>query len=338
VAAAAWEHDVLPARVADYGAEQLDSLCVSGRVAWGRLTPGAKAPLRTSPVALLLREHFDTWRIDHRTAELSSEAAAVREALEKRGASFFRELASATGLLPAFLERALAELAGAGVVTADSFAGLRALLAAPEKRRGRVEQAGRWSLFDSASNEGSFENVARTLLKRYGVVFRGVLQRESQLPPWRELVRVFRRLEARGEIRGGRFVAGFGGEQFAAPDAVGRLRAVRKLDKPGELVLLSAADPLNLVGILTPEPRVPAVYRNRILLQDGLPIAALEGAEVRRLADSSLEDGQLKTLLARRSLRHPLEPHLRSAAPGEVAGLERTRDRVRNLHWSQARR
>jgi ATP-dependent Lhr-like helicase len=119
---------------------------------------------------------------------------------------------------------------------------------------------------------------------------------------------------------------------------VGRLRAVRKLDKPGELVLLSAADPLNLVGILTPEPRVPAVYRNRILLQDGLPIAALEGAEVRRLADSSLEDGQLKTLLARRSLRHPLEPHLRSAAPGEVAGLERTRDRVRNLHWSQARR
>jgi ATP-dependent Lhr-like helicase len=338
VAAAAWEHDVLPARVADYGAEQLDSLCVSGRVAWGRLTPGAKTPLRTSPVALLLREHVDTWRIDHRTAELSSEAAAVREALEKRGASFFRELASATGLLPAFLERALAELAGAGVVTADSFAGLRALLAAPEKRRGRVEQAGRWSLFDSASNGGSFENVARTLLKRYGVVFRGVLQRESQLPPWRELVRVFRRLEARGEIRGGRFVAGFGGEQFAAPDAAGRLRAVRKLDKPGELVLLGAADPLNLVGILTPEPRVPAAYRNRILLQDGLPIAALEGAEVRRLADSPLEDGQLKTLLVRHSLRPPLEPHLRSAAPGEVAGLERTRDRVRNLHWSQARR
>ncbi|MDF3010851.1 MAG: putative ATP-dependent helicase, partial [Burkholderiales bacterium] len=266
VAAAAWEHDVLPARVADYGAEQLDSLCVSGRVAWGRLTPGAKAPLRTSPVALLLREHLGAWKTASQSVDLSSEAQAVRQRLEKRGASFFRELASATGLLPAFLERALAELAGAGVVTADSFAGLRALLAAPEKRRGRVEQAGRWSLFDSASNEGSFESVARTLLKRYGVVFRGVLQRESQLPPWRELVRVFRRLEARGEIRGGRFVAGFGGEQFAAPDAVGRLRAVRKLDKPGELVLLSAADPLNLVGILTPEARVAAVYRNRVLL------------------------------------------------------------------------
>jgi len=323
IAAAAWEHDVLPARVADYGAEQLDGLCVSGRVAWGRLTPGARAPLRTSPVALLLREHLGAWKTASQSIDLSSEAQAVRQTLEKRGASFFRELAAATGLLPAFLERALAELAGAGVVTADSFAGLRALLAAPEKRRGRVEQAGRWSLFDSVSNEFSIENVARTLLKRYGVVFRGVLQRESQLPPWRELVRVYRRLEARGEIRGGRFVAGFGGEQFAAPDAVGRLRAVRKLERPGELVLVSAADPLNLVGILTPDARVPAVYRNRILLQDGRPIAALEGGEVRRIADSSLEDSEMKTMLARRSLRHPPLPHLRQPTAREAALLTR---------------
>jgi ATP-dependent Lhr-like helicase len=323
VAAAAWEHDVLPARVADYGAEQLDGLCVSGRVAWGRLTPGAKAPLRTSPVALLLREHLGAWKTASQSIDLSSEAQAVRQTLEKRGASFFRELAAATGLLPAFLERALAELAGAGVVTADSFAGLRALLAPPEKRRGRVEQAGRWSLFDSVSNESSFENVARTLLKRYGVVFRGVLQRESQLPPWRELVRVYRRLEARGEIRGGRFVAGFGGEQFAAPDAVGRLRAVRKLERPGELVLVSAADPLNLVGILTPDARVPAVYRNRVLLQDGLPVAALEGGEVRRLADSPLEDSEMKIMLSRRSLRHPPLPHLRQPTAREAALLTR---------------
>jgi ATP-dependent Lhr-like helicase len=246
----------------------------------------------------------------------------VREALEKRGASFFRELAAATGLLPAFLERALAELAGVGIVTADSFAGLRALLAPPEKRRGRVEQAGRWSLIGS-SNEPNVEVTARTLLKRYGVVFRGVLQRESQLPPWRELVRVFRRLEARGEIRGGRFVAGFGGEQFAAPDAVGRLRAVRKLERPGELVLVSAADPLNLVGILTPDARVPAVYRNRILLQDGLPIAALEGGEMRRLAASPHDDVSLKNLLSRRSLRHPPLPHLRQPTAREAALLTR---------------
>ncbi|MGQ0546444.1 MAG: DEAD/DEAH box helicase, partial [Betaproteobacteria bacterium] len=303
VAAAAWEHDVLPARVADYGPEQLDALCTSGRVAWGRLTPGAKSPLRTSPVALLLRERLQAWRIENQPSHLSSEAEAVRAALEKRGASFFRDLTAATGLLPAFLERALAELAGAGVVTADSFAGLRALLAPPEKRKRRVEQAGRWSLFGPSMQEPSVESIARTLLRRYGVVFRGELQRESQLPPWRELVRVYRRLEARGEVRGGRFVAGFGGEQFAAPDAVGRLRAVRKLDKPGELVVLSAADPLNLVGILTPEARIASTYRNSLLLMDGLPIAALEGGELRRLASCSHEDAFLKDLLARRSLR-----------------------------------
>jgi ATP-dependent helicase Lhr and Lhr-like helicase len=167
----------------------------------------------------------------------------------------------------------------------------------------------------------SFEEIARGLLTRYGVVFRALLQRESQLPPWRELVRVYRRLEARGEIRGGRFVAGFGGEQFAAPDAVGRLRAVRKLEKPGELVLLSGADPLNLVGILTPEARVAAIYRNRILLMDGLPIAAVEGGEVRRLAESSFDESTLRNLLARRSLRHPLLPHLRRPTAREAAVL-----------------
>ena len=321
IAAAAWEHDVLPARVADYAPEQLDGLCTSGRVAWGRLTPGAKAPLRTSPVALLLREHLGTWKISNQGTDLSSEAQAVREALEKRGASFFRELAAATGLLPAFLERALAELAAAGIVTADSFAGLRALLAPPEKRRGKVEQAGRWSLFGSSPEESSTETTARILLKRYGVVFRALLARESQLPPWRELVRVYRGLEARGEIRGGRFVAGFGGEQFALSDAVGRLRAVRKLDRPGELVVLSAADPLNLVGILTPEARVPAIYRNRILLQDGLPIAAVEGGEVRRLAPSSHDEALVRNLLARRSLRHPLLPHLRQPTAREALAL-----------------
>jgi len=321
LAAAAWEHDVLPARVADYAPEQLDGLCTSGRVAWGRLTPGAKAPLRTSPVALLLREHLGAFQVSSEGKDLSSEAEVVRQALEKRGALFFRELATATGLLPAFLERALAELAAAGIVTADSFAGLRALLAPPEKRRGKVEQAGRWSLFGSSLEESSMETTARILLKRYGVVFRGLLPRESQLPPWRGLVRVYRRLEARGEIRGGRFVAGFGGEQFALPDAVGRLRAVRRLEKPGELVLVGAADPLNLVGILTPEARVASIYRNRILLSDGLPVAALEGGEIRRLASSPHDDVSLKNLLSRRSLRHPLLPHLRQPTAREAATL-----------------
>jgi ATP-dependent Lhr-like helicase len=338
VAAAAWENDVLPARVADYDGAQIDQLCLSGRVAWGRLTPGSKAPLRTSPIALMLREHAAHWGVEREIApDLSAEAKAVREALAQRGASFFHELASHTGLLPSVVERGLAELAGAGIATADSFAGLRALLAAPEKRRGLVETAGRWSLLRSEKSD-DVEALATTLLKRYGVVFRTLLQRESQLPPWRELVRVYRRLEARGEIRGGRFVGGFGGEQFAAPDAVGRLRAVRKMEKAGELIVLGAADPLNLVGILTPEARVAGIHRNRVLFRDGLPIAAVEAGQLRRLADSDLDDSRLRTLLVRRSLRHSPALHLRAPTPREIARLERARDRVMNYPWSQVRR
>ncbi|HSN20945.1 MAG TPA: DEAD/DEAH box helicase [Usitatibacter sp.] len=335
LAAVAWEHDVLPARVADYGGELIDRLCFSGRVAWGRLTPGSKAPLKTSPIALLLREHAAQWNSvvpePSGTHPLSSEAAAVRDALAKRGASFFHEIVAATGLLPALVERALAELAGAGLATADSFAGLRALLARQDKRRDLVEAAGRWSLFvvpaqafvvsAKAGTHDNTEPLARILLKRYGVVFRSLLQRETPLVPWRDLVRAYRRLEARGEIRGGRFVAGFGGEQFAAPDAVGRLRAVRKMEKAGEMVVVSGADPLNLVGILTPESRVPAVWTNRLLLRDGLPIAALEGGELRRLVDTELSEEQLRSLLARRSHRHSLQQHLRVATAREAKAL-----------------
>jgi ATP-dependent Lhr-like helicase len=250
---------------------------------------------------------------------LSADAQAVHEALQKRGALFFRELVATTGLIPALVERGLAELAGAGIATADAFAGLRALLARQDKRRDLVEAAGRWSLLEPHAND--VETVARILLKRYGIVFRVMLARETNLPPWRELVQVYRRMEARGEIRGGRFVAGFGGEQFAAADAVGRLRAVRKMEKLEERVVLSAADPLNLVGILTPAARVPAIHTNRVLLEDGLPIAALEGGELRRLAATLLGDEALTTLLARRSLRHAPQAHLRSATAREAKAL-----------------
>ena len=336
VAAAAWEHDVLPARVGDYGGELIDQLCYSGRVAWGRITPGTKAPLKTSPIALMRREHAHTL-VTPAQAEaqsLSSEATAVRDALAKRGASFFHEIVAVTGLLPAFVERALAELAGAGVVTADSFAGLRALLARQDKRRNLVQAAGRWSLLvhdvvpEAATQQSSgtqssdfTEHIARTLLKRYGVVFRSMLQRETLLVPWRDLVRVYRRLEARGEIRGGRFVAGFGGEQFAAADAVGRLRAVRKMERMDETIVLSGADPLNLVGILTPEGRVPGVHTNRILLRDGLPIGALEGGELRRLAATELSDDQLRSALTHRTPRHGFSLHPRVPRGREAKAL-----------------
>jgi ATP-dependent helicase Lhr and Lhr-like helicase len=259
----------------------------------------------------------------------------VLDAMRARGALFFHEMVTATRLLPTLVERALGELAGAGLVTADSFSGLRALLLPPEKRRslsggGRrvaaygVDTAGRWALLtresvadDSAEAEDRAEPIARALLARYGVVFRALLARESRLPPWRELVMVYRRLEARGEIRGGRFVAGFGGEQFAASDAVGRLRAVRKLEHSGALVALSGADPLNLVGILTPEARVAAIARNRVLFRDAVAIAALEGGEVRRLAASEFSDDTLRTLMLRRYATPNPRPWLRTETSRE---------------------
>jgi len=383
LSAAAWERDVLSARVSDYAPEQLDLLCLSGRVAWGRLTPmtsAGRAPLKSSPIALMLREHTALWCMSPEpeaaagalpssdaatatqntdvaaTTGLTSDGRAVYAALRARGASFFHELAAATGLLQTQVERALGELAGAGLATADSFSGLRALLTPADKRKplnggmrhGRsaygVDTAGRWALLapdrnpDIESNattpapngaptgdtaiiaaradagrEAWMDITARTLLRRYGVVFRSLLARESHLPPWRDLARVYRRLEARGEIRGGRFVNSFGGEQFALPDAVGRLRAVRKLEKQGEWVALCGADPLNLVGIVTPGPRVAAIAGNRVLFRDGLPIAALEGGEVRRLSPSDLQHETLRTLFWRRSselqlkLRNPSE-------------------------------
>ncbi|HET9664014.1 MAG TPA: hypothetical protein VFP00_07285, partial [Burkholderiales bacterium] len=167
------------------------------------------------------------------------------------------------------------------------------------------------------------ETVARTLLKRYGVVFRALLARESGLPPWRELVTVYRRLEARGEIRGGRFVSGFGGEQFAAADAVARLRAVRKQEKKGELIALSASDPLNLVGILTPDARVTASGRNRVLFRDGVAIAALEGGELRRLSECDLDDEALRGLLSRRTGAHGQRAWLRVPTAGELQRLKK---------------
>jgi len=318
VPAGAWEREVLAARVQDYAPDFIDRLCLSGRMAWGRITPAsgaAKAPLRSSPIALMPREHAALWRAtaEPEARELTSDARAVHQALRSRGASFFHELAAATGLLRTQVERALGELAGAGLVTADSFSGLRALLAPSEKHKQRsrrrgsavgVDTAGRWALLQGDADVGDgerVEKIARVLLRRYGVVFRALLARESRLPTWRELAKVYRRLEARGEIRGGRFVSGFGGEQFALSDAVGRLRAERKLEKNGEMVALSGADPLNLVGIVTPDARVAAIAPNRVLFRDGLAIAALEGGEVRRLAPSELDEGTLKSFFWPRS-------------------------------------
>jgi len=291
------------------------------------------------------REHAPLWRtaapVD--TASLTSPGRAVYEALRARGALFFHEIVAETGLLRTHVERALGELAGVGLVTADSFSGLRALLTPSEKRKslsgGRpgsrrsaygVDTAGRWALLsggEAVVGEERAEAIARLLLKRYGVVFRSLLARESRLPTWRELVMVYRRLEARGEIRGGRFVGGFGGEQFALPEAVGRLRAVRKLEKAGELAIVSGADPLNLVGIVTPEARVTSIAQNRILFRDGVAVAAWEGGEVRRLAESDMSDEELRGLLSRRAAVKALKPYFRTATDREREMLTRKRER-----------
>src|SRR6266700_2958499 len=327
---AAWESAVLPARVADYDPEWLDRLCFSGRVGWGRLsTPQnssarASAPLRTSPIALYLRENLADWlalTLPKSAVELSATSQAVFEALESGGALFFSELVSRSGLLPSQVEEALSQLAALGLVTSDSFDGLRALLVPSNKRPtfGRnsakrrrrtnlasIEFAGRWSLLPrsggfsaakGASNgagprEAAIEKFARVLLRRYGIVFRRLLERQCFPITWYELGRIYRRWEARGEIRGGYFVGGVSGEQFALPEAIGLLRSIRKAPLKNELITLSAADPLNLQGILTPGPRIAALTGNRILFHDGLALAALEGGEVRKLT----EDGAASDL------------------------------------------
>jgi ATP-dependent Lhr-like helicase len=327
--AGAWESDVLPARVVDYDPLWLDGLCLSGEIGWGRLSPAAPAgngghksgPIRTTPLALFRRERGEVWRAippetDTTQLSLSHAAQAVFNCLEGRGASFFGDLVNATGLLRTEVEKGLGELVAWGLVVSDSFAGLRALLVPSDRRkpigrlrrRGRsapfgVETAGRWSRTSRRSllpEEQQAEAVAWMLLRRYGVVFRRLLERETVLAPWRDVLRVYRRLEARGEIRGGRFVGGFSGEQYALPEAVGTLRAVRREAAAGTLVALSGADPLNLVGIIVPGDPLPALAGNRVLYRDGVAVAVREGNQFRLLVETeTAEANVLETALVR---------------------------------------
>jgi ATP-dependent Lhr-like helicase len=341
---ASWESSVLPVRVADYDPEWLDRLCFSGRVGWGRLsspqnpTTRAFAPLRTSPIALYQRENLHDWLLlaaARSEAQFSVAGQTLFDVLEISGALFFTELVRRSGLLPSQVEEALSELAALGFVTSDSFDGLRALLIPSNKRptfarnvgkRRRktnlasIEFAGRWSLLrkqrgleingaEDRSRDSVLEKFARTLLRRYGVVFRRLLERESFGVSWYELGRIYRRLEARGEIRGGYFVGGVSGEQFALPEAIGLLRSIRKSSPRPDLITLSATDPLNLQGIVVPGPRISAFTTNRVLFRAGLPIAALEAGEVRRLSDDSVSDSEIERALKVGKLRPSLRPY-----------------------------
>jgi ATP-dependent Lhr-like helicase len=299
IPANAWERQILGRRIANYDPQWLDQLCLTGAVGWGRLSPhpatledsaaGKRRVIPTSvaPITFFVREEAD-WMTPHNPAAnqpdargLSDGARQVLDFLRHRGASFFADIVRGTDKLKAEVETALWELVAAGVVTADGFDNLRSLID-PKRRAGQGSgrtarprhSSGRWALLYTdgfVERNRTVEATCWMLLKRYGIVFRDVLARETNLPKWRELQMAFRRLEDRGEIRGGRFVDGFLGEQFALPVAVESLRATRKLPPTGETISLSAADPLNLVGILVPGERVPAISGRSVSFRDGVP-------------------------------------------------------------------
>ncbi|APR88010.1 Putative ATP-dependent DNA helicase [Minicystis rosea] len=292
LAAGAWENEVLPARVPGYDPAWLDELCLSGEVVWGRLAArdAGTTPTKAAPITLARRRDLP-WLLTARDAKdgeegLSEAARAVLASLRSMGASFFDELVGVALPSRAEVEDGLWELVGAGRVTGDGFAGLRALIEKSARwndgfkvgrfRGGAPKAAtGRWALLrapvvpDAAA---ALEAQARQYLRRYGVITKDLLAREAHAPPWRDLVRVYRHLEMRGEIRGGRMVAGFVGEQFALPEALEALRAIRREAKTEDVVRLSACDPLNLVGIITPGARVPAHLANSVTYRDGVPV------------------------------------------------------------------
>ncbi|MFN0090059.1 MAG: DEAD/DEAH box helicase [Acidimicrobiales bacterium] len=325
VAAGAWERKVLAARVARYQPAWLDALCLSGHVAWARLTPRPDAgavddpasgadgpalprlnsPSRATPVALFVREDLD-WLLHaargaHRPCPPPSGAAReVLDALAARGARFHAELRGDTGRLPSEVEDALWDGVARGLVTADGFCAIRSLFesrARPDPRRDRWRRPdptrlrragssrpivdGRWALVPEpapcADADALAEAVAEQLLARWGVVFRDLLARESLALPWREIQWALRRLEARGLIRGGRFVTGFSGEQYAHLEAVEQLKRLRRTPRNGERVEVSAADPLNLVGVILPGPRRPANSRAPVVYVDGAALPAPGG-------------------------------------------------------------
>ncbi|HEX5447388.1 MAG TPA: DEAD/DEAH box helicase [Pirellulales bacterium] len=359
--AGAWERDVLPGRLADYDPAWLDELSLGGEVAWGRLQPPRRwlqqrpssgSLHRAVPIALASRANLE-WllppdraagpAVQHAGATADSvslesptysgNAQAVLEALTHRGALFLHDLASATDLLPSQLEEALGELAALGLVTADGFAAIRAIVspkrgagARPRRpNRGRAPAAarpggGRWSRFPGwlpqVDPAERVEHWAQLLLWRYGVIFRDLLARETVAPAWGELARIYRRWEAQGRVCGGRFVSGVAGEQFAMPEAIEDLRRVREAGPSGQWIVVSAADPLNLAGILAPGPRVPAKTRNALALLDGRVVAVHQSGQTRFLENlaSDLADAIGRALRVTTVVR-------RLHAAGVYAGL-----------------
>jgi ATP-dependent Lhr-like helicase len=357
-AAGAWESELLSTRMQDYSSLWLDDLCRAGKIVWTRVGAPSSAsggPVRGTPLVLLPRRQLALWHALPAVStevEVSPRAARVLDAMRRNGAMFFDELAHDARLLPAELETVLGELVAMGLVNADSYAGLRAMLVPANKRntmdrrrrRGAaptMEEAGRWALVRQAdgvtirervsevasaalaaasgvaiaaadskeaasrpsgappgrrprTDPQTLEHIAMILLRRYGVMFWRLLEREaSWMPSWRELLPVYHRLEARGEIRGGRFVAGLSGEQFALPEAIPLLRDMRRRPHDGALVAISAIDPLNLCGTVLAGDKVPALAGNRVLFRDGVAVATQIAGKFSYLQPTSPSEREL---------------------------------------------
>jgi len=347
--AAAWESEILPGRLPGYEPGLLDLLCLSGRVTWGKYLSGSASragrdgmeasrkagPVKTTPINIIQRENLALWQSLAGGLEgqsPGSDGRVVMDILATRGASFFSDLVAGSGLLRTRVEDALAELVSHGLVTSDSFSGIRALLVPAQKkqrkdRHGRrrpmmydIENAGRWTLAHHAGEGGDettelddakLEKLVGIYLDRWGVVSRKILEKETRSPPWRQLLLKMRRMELQGKLRGGRFIAGIGGEQFALPETVKSLRNLARdiQDQPEDTVsrvVISAADPLNLVGVILPGRKIPSLTKNRLLFENGLLVAALEKDEVNLLRpcfDDDLERYR-KALQEKRVSRH----------------------------------
>jgi ATP-dependent Lhr-like helicase len=312
IPAAAWEQELLSRRLENYDPAWLDHLSLSGEVAWGRLRAPTKpedessngsALTRVVPISLAMRQDLP-WLLpstgEQHGKHLRSHALLVLETLTNHGALFLDDLLAFTQLLPAQLAEALSELAALGLVTADGFGALRAIVTPKRfgisrtergwsRRNGASARAysrgGRWTLFPgkigTPASDERIEHWAWQLLSRYGVMFRDLLARESVAPPWKALLPIYRRLEARGEIRGGRFVNGVAGEQFATPEVVDRLRRIRDQKPNGEWLVVSACDPVNLFGIVTAGSRIPAMRTNLLVIRDGRLVASKQTGEIR---------------------------------------------------------
>jgi ATP-dependent Lhr-like helicase len=313
ISAEAWERSVLPTRMDGYEPALLDTLCLSGEVGWARLSGGEAIDVSgATPIALFMRDGETA--LKGSATDAGSVAQAFRPALldvlntlRERGPSFAHELARTCALDDEAIRTALGHLVAAGLAASDGFGGLRWLLR-PAAKPSRTQAAGRWTVLEAPTAQppdvDAVDASARALLTRYGIVCRRLLAREPHAPAWRDLVQVYRRLEARGEIRGGRFVSGLSGEQFARPDAIERLREIRRSRAHGQLITISAADPLNLTGIVTSGDRVRASASARIVYRDGQPVASLEGDFIRPLTALQPDDaGPISAALTGRALQ-----------------------------------